>query len=56
MPIPNLKPLALVTSLALVLAHAQAGAAEAAKPVYDVHDLDPAISACQDFNGYANGK
>ena len=56
MPIPSLKPLALVISLALVLAHAQAGAAEAAKPVYDVHDLDPAISACQDFNGYANGK
>ncbi len=56
MPMPILKPLALVTSLALVLAHAQAGAAETAKPVYDIKDLDPAISACQDFNGYANGK
>ena len=54
MPIHSLKPLAI--ALALTLPHAQAGAAEAAKPVYDVHDLDPAISACQDFNGYANGK
>ncbi|MEO8367051.1 MAG: M13-type metalloendopeptidase [Pseudoxanthomonas sp.] len=58
MPIRSPKPLALVTALALalVLAQAHASAAEAAKPVYDTHDLDPAISACQDFNGYANGK
>jgi putative endopeptidase len=54
MPIRTLKPLAI--ALALTLSQAQAGAAEAAKPVYDVHELDPAISACQDFNGYANGK
>ena len=54
MPIRTLKPLAI--ALALALPQAQASAAEAAKPVYDVHDLDSAISACQDFNGYANGK
>ena len=54
MPIRTLKPLTI--ALALTLSQAQAGAAEAAKPVYDVHELDPAISACQDFNGYANGK
>jgi len=54
MPIRTLKPLAV--ALALFLAQAQASAAEAARPVYDVHELDPAISACQDFNAYANGK
>src|SRR3546814_3227601 len=25
-------------------------------PVYDVGELDPSISACKDFNAYANGK
>ena len=54
MPIRALKPLAI--ALALLLPQSHANAAEAAKPVYDVHELDPAISACQDFNGYANGK
>ncbi|HET7125674.1 MAG TPA: peptidase, partial [Lysobacter sp.] len=32
------------------------GAAQAANPVFDVNELDPAVSACQDFNAYANGK
>jgi len=54
MPIRALKPLAI--ALALLLPQSHANAAEAAKPVYDVHELDPAISACQDFNGHANGK
>ncbi|MGN6512841.1 MAG: peptidase, partial [Lysobacteraceae bacterium] len=30
--------------------------AAAATPVFDVNDLDPAVSACQDFNAYVNGK
>jgi len=54
-----LKPLVLATALALALPHAQAGAAEPSattKPIYDIRELDSAISACQDFNGYANGK
>ncbi|KAF1718325.1 peptidase [Pseudoxanthomonas yeongjuensis] len=54
MPTRTLKPLAI--ALALALAQSQASAAEAARPVYDVHELDPAISACRDFNGYANGR
>lgn len=64
MALPALKTLALATAITLALPGASAFAASAAasskdasaKPVYDVHDLDPAISACQDFNAYANGK
>jgi putative endopeptidase len=60
MPASALKPLALATALVLAAPQAQLHAAEPAAastaPVYDVRDLDPAISACQDFNGYANGK
>ena len=60
MPASALKPLALATALALAAAACAAlRAAEPSKtptPVYDVRELDPAISACQDFNGYANGK
>ncbi|MBS0201015.1 MAG: M13 family metallopeptidase [Proteobacteria bacterium] len=44
---PTLLALALLPSLAL---------AQSATPVYDVNDLDHSISACQDFNGFANGK
>jgi putative endopeptidase len=47
------KPLALAAALAACLA-GPAFAQQA--PVYDVNDLDPAVSACQDFVGYANGK
>ena len=61
-------PLALTAAIAAVLAlpasaqqHAggHAGmkhAAGKAAPVFDVSELDPSISACQDFNAYANGK
>ena len=31
-------------------------AAKPTAPVFDINDLDPSISACQDFDGYANGK
>ncbi|MBS0217338.1 MAG: M13 family metallopeptidase [Proteobacteria bacterium] len=41
---PTLLALALLPSLAL------------AQSVYDANDLDRSISACQDFNGFANGK
>lgn len=41
---PTLLVLALLPSLAL------------AQSVYDANDLDRSISACQDFNGFANGK
>ena len=30
--------------------------AAATTPVYDVGELDPSVSACEDFNAYANGK
>ena len=52
---PASRPQALAIALAASLA---VGGAQAAKPapVYDVKELDPAVSACQDFNGYANGK
>jgi putative endopeptidase len=58
-------PLALTAAIAAVLAlpasaqhHATMGHAASAKaaPVYDVSELDPSVSACQDFNAYANGK
>ena len=39
---PTLLALALLPSLAL------------AQSVYDANDLDRSISACQDFNGFAN--
>src|SRR3546814_10377837 len=54
------KPLSLAT--ALVLAAAPQASLQAAQPaaastpVYDVGELDPSISACKDFNAYANGK
>ncbi len=50
--------LSLSIALALALPSAQVLAADtgSTKPVYDVNDLDPAISACMDFNDYANGK
>ena len=58
MPASRLKPLVLATALVLASPCAQVMAADAAaaKPVYDIRELDPAISACQDFNAYANGK
>jgi putative endopeptidase len=58
-------PLALTAAIAAVLAlpasaqhHAAMGHAASTKaaPVYDVSELDPSVSACQDFNAYANGK
>jgi len=44
-------PRLLVSALAFALT-AQAGAAQ----VFDVSDLDKNVSACADFNAYANGK
>ena len=44
---PTLLALALLPSLAL---------AQSTSPVYDANDLDHSISACQDFNAFANGK
>ena len=49
------RPHALALALAATFAVGGAQAASPA-PVFDVHELDPAISACQDFNAYANGK
>src|SRR5690348_7569201 len=48
---PRVLAIALAASCAI-------GGAQAAKPapVYDVKELDPGVSACQDFNAYANGK
>ena len=54
----TLKPLVLATAFALAASsplHAAQPKAGPA-PVYDVGELDPSISACQDFNAYANGK
>ena len=49
-------PKLLASALTLALA-AEAGAAPAAPPsVFDASDLDANISACADFNAYANGK
>ena len=45
---------ALTAALALP-ASAQQAAAGTATPVFDVSELDPAVSACQDFNAYVNG-
>ncbi len=57
MPMPRTALLALATTLALSAQPAPLRAAEpAAAPVYDVRDLDPSVSACRDFNAYANGK
>ncbi|MFC3717344.1 M13 family metallopeptidase [Luteimonas soli] len=59
MPASALKPLALATALVLAAPQASLHAAQpvaAPAPVYDVGDLDPSISACKDFNAYANGK
>jgi putative endopeptidase len=53
MTVSTCKPLALATALSACLA-APAFAQHA--PVYDRADLDPTVSACQDFNAYANGK
>ena len=50
---PASKPHALAIALAATFA---VGAAQAANPVFDVKQLDPSVSACQDFNAYANGK
>jgi putative endopeptidase len=49
------RPHALALALAATFAVGGAQAASPA-PVFDVNELDPAISACQDFNAYANGK
>ena len=59
-------PLALTAAIAAALslpasaqqASMQHATADAGKttPVYDVTELDPAISACQDFDAYANSK
>jgi putative endopeptidase len=44
-------------TLAAALSAGVAGAGIAQQPpVFDTADLDPAVSACQDFNAYANGK
>ena len=59
MPASILKPLALATALVLAAPQASLHAAPpaaASTPVYDVGELDPSISACQDFNAYANDK
>ena len=50
---PASKPHALALALASTFA---VGAVQAANPVFDVKQLDPTVSACQDFNAYANGK
>ena len=50
---PTLRTLALATSLAL---SAAAVAAETASPAFDVSELDRSVSACADFDAYANGK
>jgi putative endopeptidase len=64
-------PLALTAAIAAILAlpasaqqaaakhagHAAMNhAAAKAATVFDVSELDPSVSACQDFNAYANGK
>jgi putative endopeptidase len=51
---PPLSPRLIAAAVAFALA-APAVAAPAAA-VYDPNELDPKISACADFNGYANGK
>jgi putative endopeptidase len=59
MPASTLKPLVLATAFALAASQSPAHAGQPSTgpaPVYDVGELDPAISACQDFNAYANGK
>jgi putative endopeptidase len=49
----DLGPFALAAALAACIA----GPALAQQPpVFDIGDLDTAVSACQDFNAYANGK
>jgi putative endopeptidase len=54
------KTLAAATAFALLCGCACVGAAtpqgSAAAPVFDVNELDPSLSACNDFNAYANGK
>ncbi|MDN5782317.1 MAG: peptidase, partial [Luteimonas sp.] len=59
MPASKLKPLVLATAFALAASQSPLHAAQSSTgsaPVYDAGDLDPSISACQDFNAYANGK
>jgi putative endopeptidase len=51
MPASRPHPLALALAATFAV-----GAAQAASPVFDVKQLDPSVSACQDFNAYANGK
>jgi len=54
------KSLAAATVFALLCGAAGAATAPARgktpAPVFDVGELDPSISACADFNAYANGK
>lgn len=51
MHIPTLRPLALALGLALGLGSGSASAA-----AFQASDVDPSVSACTDFNAYANGK
>ena len=71
MTLSKLVPLSLTVAIAASLAacgKTEAPAAEAAKPAFDLSrittpsvtfsaaDLDPAVSACTDLNGFVNGK
>lgn len=47
----TLAPLTAALAIALSMP-----AVHAAEPVFDINDLDRNVSACQDFNAYANGK
>jgi putative endopeptidase len=57
---PLLAPRSLAIALAVVSAHAFAAdpspAASGGGKVFDVGELDPNVSACSDFNAYANAK
>jgi putative endopeptidase len=53
---PALAPLAVATLIALAGASSARADAAAAAPVFDIKELDSAVSPCSDFNGYANGK
>jgi putative endopeptidase len=63
-----LKPVALAISVALALAacgkqesasasvSGSTATVDSGKSIFDVSELDPAINACQDFNGFVNSK